>query len=105
MNSQHGATTTPAILAERTRSAWRHGDALYQLLLALAAVAVLLLVLGIGYELWHNSALSRHAFGWQFLVTSEWDPALTDTFGALPFILGTLITAGIALFGAVPLGL
>jgi phosphate transport system permease protein len=63
------------------------------------------LVLGIGYELWQNSALARHAFGWKFLITAEWDPALTDTFGALPFILGTLITSIIALLGAIPLGM
>ncbi len=89
---------------ERARLAWRHGDRLYQWLLVLAAVAVLGLVLGIGYELWQNSALARHAFGWKFFITSAWDPALTNTFGALPFILGTLITSIIALLVAVPLG-
>jgi phosphate transport system permease protein len=66
---------------------------------------VLLLVLSIGFELWRSSALSRQAFGWRFLVTSDWDPALTNTFGALPFILGTLTTSAIALIVAVPLGL
>ena len=71
----------------------------------LATAAVLALVLAIAFELWRSSALSRAAFGWTFLVSSKWDPALTDTFGALPYILGTLITATIALVGAVPLGL
>jgi phosphate transport system permease protein len=65
---------------------------------------VLLLVFGIGYELWQNSVLSREAFGWNFIVTSEWDPALNKTFGALPFIFGTLTTSAIALLVAVPLG-
>jgi phosphate transport system permease protein len=95
----------PAVTMGRLRMAWRHGDRLYQLLLVLAAVAVMGLVLGIAYELWQNSALSRHAFGWNFVITSEWDPALTDTFGALPFIFGTLITSIIALVAAIPLGM
>lgn len=89
----------------RLNRLWQHGDRLYKALLLLATLAVLLLVIAIGYELWQNSSLSRQAFGWKFIVTTEWDPALTDTFGALPFILGTLITSAIALLVAVPLGL
>ena len=92
-----------SVLVERAIHAWRHGDRLYQWLLVLATVAVVGLVLAIGYELWQNSGLSRAAFGWKFLVSAQWDPALTDTFGALPFILGTLTTSVIALLGAVPL--
>jgi phosphate transport system permease protein len=87
------------------RRGFQHGDRLYRMLLVAATLSVLALVLGIGYELWRNSALSRQAFGWKFLVTSTWDPALNDTFGALPFILGTLTTSAIALLVAVPLGL
>ena len=98
------ADTRPNLL-ERIRQGWQHGDTLYRLLLLLASLSVLLLVLAIGYSLWQNSALSRAAFGWRFLVTSEWDPALTNTFGALPFIMGTLTTSAIALIIAVPLGL
>ena len=89
----------------RIRRFWQHGDRLYRGLLLLAASLVLLLVLGIGYELWQNSALSRQAFGWKFITTTEWDPALNQTFGALPFILGTLITSAISLLVAIPLGL
>ncbi len=87
------------------QKAFRHGDLPYRVLLVLAVLLTIALVLGIGYELWQNSALARQAFGLKFLVTTNWDPALTNTFGALPFILGTLITAFIALLVAVPLGL
>src|SRR5574341_1599744 len=96
--------TANSSFTARVRYFWLHGDRLYQLLLLLAACAVLLLVIAIGYELWRSSALSRQAFGWKFIITADWDPALTDTFGALPFILGTLITSAIALLVAVPLG-
>ena len=92
-------------LSEQARLFWRHGDRLYQLLLIVATLAVLGLVVGIGIELWRTSALSRAAFGWDFLSSSAWDPALTKTFGALPYILGTLITSAIALLGAIPLGI
>lgn len=87
------------------RLAWQHGDRMYQGLLLLAAAAVLGLVLGIGYELWQQSELSRVAFGWKFLLSTRWDAGLTKTFGALPFILGTLVTSAIALLTAIPLGL
>ncbi len=84
---------------------WSHGDRLYQALLILAVALVMALVVAIGYELWQNSALSRQAFGLKFLFTTTWDPALTKTFGALPFILGTLVTSAVALLLAVPLGI
>jgi phosphate transport system permease protein len=91
--------------ARKVREIWQYGDALYRFLLLMATLSILALVLAIGYELWANSALSRQAFGWAFLITSDWDPALTDTFGALPFILGTLVTSAIAMVAAIPLGL
>jgi phosphate transport system permease protein len=84
---------------------WGHGDRLYQVLLVVSALLLLALVLGIGYELWQNSALSRQRFGWSFLWTTAWDPALTKTFGALPFIAGTLVTSIVALLVAIPLGM
>ena len=54
-------------------------------------------------ELCTNSGLSRGKFGWSFLITSTWDP-VTDQFGALPFIYGTVVTSFLALLIAVPLG-
>jgi len=88
----------------RFTRAWQHGDRFYRFLLLLAALSVLALVVAIGYELWQSSALSREKFGLNFITTSNWDPVAED-FGALPFILGTLITSAIALIIAVPLGL
>ena len=49
---------------------WQHGDRLYRFLLRSAVLLVLLLVVAIGFELWQNSALSRQAFGWKFIVTN-----------------------------------
>lgn len=89
----------------RLRYLWQHGDRLYRVLLWLASLLILLLVAAIGYELWQNSVLSRQTFGWNFITTADWDPALNKSFGALPFILGTLTTSLIALLVAIPLSL
>lgn len=98
-------TRPPPSLSARLAYFWQHGDWLFRGLVALASLAVLALVAAIGYELWRNSALSREAFGWAFLYTSRWDPALDRVFGALPYIQGTLTTSAVALLLAVPLSL
>lgn len=89
----------------RLRRALRHGDRPFQAQMILTCLAVVGLVSTIGLALWHNSALSREAFGWQFLLTSRWDPALDRVFGAFPFLQGTLITSLVALLIAVPISL
>ena len=44
------------------------------------------------------------AFGWRFVVGTNWDP-VAESFGALPFIYGTLVSSLLALIIAVPLGI
>jgi phosphate transport system permease protein len=82
----------------------RHGDVVFNIVVAAASLFVLLLVLAVGHQLWSNSALSRAAFGLRFLWTSTWDPVFEE-FGALPFILGTLETSLVALVLALPISL
>ena len=82
----------------------REGDEIVRLITFLFAASVVLVTILLVYELWIGSALPRHKFGFHFFVTSVWDP-IFDQFGALPFIYGTLVTAGVALFLAVPLGI
>jgi phosphate transport system permease protein len=86
-------------------ASWQHGDVLFKGIIGAATLLVLLLLVAIGYELWQNSALSRHAFGLSFIFSSNWDPAISKSFGALPFIIGTLVTSLIALVIAIPVGL
>jgi phosphate transport system permease protein len=68
------------------------------------AASILLVTLLLVFKLWDNSALSRHKFGLAFLWTSEWNP-VTEEFGALPFIYGTIVTSVVALLISVPVGL
>ena len=44
------------------------------------------------------------AFGFGFLVSERWNP-VTNIFGALPAIYGTILTSFIAMLIAVPVGL
>jgi phosphate transport system permease protein len=82
----------------------REGDEIVRLITFLFAASVVVLTSLLVFELWQESVLPRHKFGFSFLVTRVWDP-IFDQFGALPFIYGTLITAGVALLIAVPLGI
>jgi phosphate transport system permease protein len=82
----------------------REGDEIARLISFLFAASVVLVTLLLVFELWQGSVLPRHKFGFNFLVTRVWDP-IFDQFGALPFIYGTLVTSGVALLIAVPLGI
>jgi phosphate transport system permease protein len=67
------------------------------------AASILLVSSLLIYELWAGSAEVRHKFGWSFLWSSAWNP-VTEEFGALPFIYGTVVTSFLALAISVPLG-
>ncbi|MBZ5703112.1 MAG: phosphate ABC transporter permease subunit PstC [Acidobacteriia bacterium] len=94
----------PATGSRSFLSRLRDGDEVARLLTLLFAAAVVLITVAIVYQLWADSALSRHKFGWKFFFSSVWDPVF-DQFGALPFIYGTLVTSAVGLCLAVPLGL
>jgi phosphate transport system permease protein len=82
----------------------RDGDEIARLVTFLFAASVVLITVLLVLQLWFNSALPRHKFGLHFFATSVWDP-IVEQFGALPFIYGTLVTSGVALLLAVPLGI
>ena len=68
------------------------------------AALVLLIVIGIAFELTRQSMLSITKFGLKFWTTSTWNP-VSGEFGALPFIWGTLYSAILALLIATPIAL
>jgi phosphate transport system permease protein len=82
----------------------RDGDEIARMITFLFAASVVLVTVLLVLELWQGSVLARHKFGFNFFRTSVWDP-IFDQFGALPFIYGTLVTAGVSLVIAVPLGI
>jgi len=81
----------------------RFGDHSFRWLALLAALTILGLIVLVGWELYHGARLAIRQFGAGFLVGSTWNP-VSDVYGALPFIYGTLVSSFIALLIAVPLG-
>ena len=87
------------------RAAGRFGgaDGVYRAVLAATAAFVFLVAALIVYETARGAGLSLNAFGWRFLTGATWDP-VTEEFGALPYIYGTLVSSALALLMAIPLG-
>jgi len=81
------------------------GDDIFKLVSALFASSILLLIIFMVYELVKGSWLSIQTFGVGFIFGIKWDPAISRVFGALPLILGTIITSAIALLIGVPISL
>ena len=77
-------------------------DRIFKWTMTLCGLAVLGVLVLIVYELAPGSSLSWHAFGFKFFARSDWDP-VNESFGALPFIYGTLVSSLLALIIAVPL--
>jgi phosphate transport system permease protein len=98
---------TPRVPAAPPRTSARrltgYGDLLFKGLTLLFALSIFAIAVAIAWQLWTDSALARHAFGWSFLIEKIWDP-VAEHFGAITFIAGTLATSVIALLIAVPLG-
>src|SRR5579872_669152 len=77
-------------------------DRIFKFLITACGLAVLAVLVLIVYELVSQSTVSWHAFGLKFFAGSDWDP-VSEQFGALPFIYGTLVSSLVALVIAVPL--
>jgi len=88
----------------RTRTPRKWGDQVFRLLIRGAALALLVVVVGLVIIMTWEAVPSIRAFGWRFLYTSVWDP-VAEHFGALPLIYGTVVSSILALLIAVPLGI
>lgn len=82
----------------------RSSDAIFFALTLIAAIAVLIILGGVFVSLASGAAPALRTFGFEFLYTEVWNP-VTEQFGALAPIYGTLVTSLIAMLIAVPLGL
>jgi phosphate transport system permease protein len=81
------------------------GDKVFKFFTAIFASSIFLIIGLIVYELVNESQLSIQRFGIGFLIGTKWDPAISQVFGALPLIFGTLVTSAIALLIGVPISL
>jgi len=79
-------------------------DEAFRWIILFTAISVLAIVALVAYELVDKSRLSLHQFGIHFFYGHDWDP-VNDSFGAMPFIYGTLVSSALALLLAVPLSI
>jgi phosphate transport system permease protein len=77
------------------------GDAAFRGLTFLFALLVLLILGGVIVALVDGALPALRAFGISFIVTQVWNP-VTEKFGALAPIYGTLVTSAIAMLVGVP---
>ena len=104
MNTEVATTpVSPVPAAAGTRSGARLGDRLFHLVCLAGALAVGVLLALVLWQLFKGSNLAIKQFGWKFFTGKDWNP-VTGEFGALPFIFGTIVSSGLALLIAVPLG-
>jgi phosphate transport system permease protein len=82
----------------------RLGDTAFRLITRTAVMTVLALLGGVIVSLVIGSIPALRAFGLGFVTTQSWNP-VTEKFGALAPISGTLVTSLIAMLIAVPVGL
>jgi phosphate transport system permease protein len=82
----------------------RLGDKVFRLLTRTAAIGVLIILGGVMFSLIDGSLPALRTFGLDFLLEQRWNP-VTEKFGALAPIYGTLVTSFIAMLIAVPIGL
>jgi phosphate transport system permease protein len=76
-------------------------ESVFKKLLAFSGLVVIVLLMALFLTLLTKSLLSIDKFGFSFLVNSTWDP-VRESYGAAPFLLGTMITSVLALLISLP---
>jgi phosphate transport system permease protein len=82
----------------------RFTDKVFRSMTRVSALAVLGILGAVMLSLLLGAWPALRTFGLNFLVTESWNP-VTEKFGALPPIYGTLVTSTIAMLIALPVGL
>lgn len=99
ISSEEQQTQARLVLIARRQ---RLQDAVFQRLTQIFAMLVLAALLGILFSLLNNAWPTFEKFGLPFLWRVEWD-IVNEEFGAAIAVVGTVLTAGIAMIIAVPL--
>jgi phosphate transport system permease protein len=98
------AITLASSTRARAIARLRLGDLGFRVLTRAAAIAVLIILGAVILSLIQGSLPALQAFGLNFLIEERWNP-VTERFGALAPIYGTLVTSVIAMLIAMPVGL
>jgi phosphate transport system permease protein len=82
------------------------GDKIFHIAVAVIAASALVILALNAYVLTSGSSLIFRTEGLKFLIDNSWNAVEgRQAFGVLPYVLGTLVTSGIALLIGVPLSL
>ncbi len=82
------------------------GDNIFKITAAIIAASAAAILIVNAYVLVTGSSLALNRFGLGFLTGTNWNPVEgREAFGVLPYVLGTIVTSGIALLIGVPLSL
>ncbi len=82
------------------------GDNLFKILVAIVAASAAVILIVNAETLISGSLLVLQRFGTYFFTGTAWNPVEgRESFGALPYVMGTLVTSAIALLIGVPLSL
>ena len=87
--------------SEENHDGPQRSDAIFFGVLNISSLIILVLLFSIFITLLIYSVPSIKAFGVRFLIDKTWDP-VTGEFGALSFLLGTLVTSFLALLISLP---
>ena len=101
---QDGAVASPTLPPMDVMNRLRFGDAVFRVLTRSASIAVLIILGGVMIALIEGAMPALQTFGLSFLYEERWNP-VTEKFGALAPIYGTIMTSLIAMVIAVPVGL
>jgi phosphate transport system permease protein len=102
--SQSAENTGPLEPSQTHQKIARITDFAARSLATSAAVSIVLVLIALVYYQGKLAWPSITAFGWQFLIRSEWDP-IADSFGVFPFLVGTLASSFLAILIAAPFGI
>jgi len=96
--------TTMAVDRSRALRRFAVGDLVFRSLTRISALSVLIILGAIMFSLFEGSWKALSALGVDFFVTETWNP-VTEKFGALAPIYGTVVTSFLAMLIAVPIGI
>jgi phosphate transport system permease protein len=99
---QEGLVTDTAVRQSTSSLNGKIGDPLFRGIATFFALLVLVILSGVMIALTNGALPALRHFGLDFLLTDSWNP-VTEKFGALAPIVGTLLTSAIAMLIGIPL--
>lgn len=81
-----------------------NGEKITKIVLFLASLIIILIASGMVLSLMNGAIPAFNEFGLKFIISTDWNPTNgRESYGAFPFIVGTLLTSIIALIICIPL--